>query len=125
MERTFNKTKIIATIGPASSSKDVLRQMIIAGVNVCRINSSHGTYEHHQQVIEHVRQINEENDFNTAILVDLQGPKLRIGNMENDQAELKEQEEIIITTDECIGNEKKIYITYPDFPKDVAIGIRF
>lgn len=120
--KTWSKTKIIATLGPASSSKEVLTAMIMAGVDVCRINSSHGDYSHHQKAIDFIREINKEHRLNTAILVDLQGPKLRIGTVENNEAILETGKEITITTIECIGNAEKVYITYPEFPKDVAVG---
>jgi len=80
----FNRTKIVATIGPATSSKAALKQIILAGVDVCRINSSHGSLSDHAEVIKHIREINEEFNSDVCILQDLQGPKLRIGLMEND-----------------------------------------
>ena len=122
MEPVFNKTKIIATVGPASSAKEILLQMIHAGVDVFRLNFSHGAYDVHQKTIDTIKQINEEHKYHIGILVDLQGPKLRIGLMENEEACLKDGEEIIITTEKCTGSSKKVYITYPEFPKDVAIG---
>ncbi len=118
----YTRTKIVATIGPASASKEVLTQMILAGVNVCRINFSHGSYEDHQQVINNIKLINKELWVHTAILADLQGPKLRIGLVENDRAELINGKEIIITTEKMIGTAEKVYITYPQFPKDVRPG---
>ncbi|MBL0046634.1 MAG: pyruvate kinase [Bacteroidetes bacterium] len=120
--KTWSKTKIIATLGPASSSKEVLTEMIMAGVDVCRVNSSHGNYEQHQKVIDIIREINIEHRLNTAILVDLQGPKLRIGVMENNEVLIENGKEIIITTEECIGTAEKVFMTYPEFPKDVAVG---
>ncbi len=120
--KTWSKTKIIATLGPASSSKEVLTEMIMAGVDVCRVNSSHGNYEQHQKVIDIIREINTEHRLNVAILVDLQGPKLRIGMMENNEVVIENGKEITITTEECIGTAEKVYMTYPQFPKDVAVG---
>jgi pyruvate kinase len=120
--KNWNKTKIIATMGPASSSLEVLQKMILAGVDVCRINSSHGSYEHHQAVIDNIRKLNKKFKQHTAILVDLQGPKLRIGEVENGSVEIFNHHEIIITTKQCVGTSEKVYITYPQFPKDVAIG---
>lgn len=115
----FNKTKIVATIGPKSSSKDVLRQMLIAGVDVCRLNFSHGSYDEHQEVIKFIRELNDELSLHTALLVDLQGPKLRIGVVENNAVEIKEGQTLVFTTEKCEGNASKVYITYPQFPKDV------
>ena len=79
MHKLENKTKIVATLGPASSNKAVLKTMIESGVNVCRINFSHGSYEAHQEVINTIHEINDELNSNTGILTDLQGPKIRIG----------------------------------------------
>ncbi len=118
----WTKTKIVATLGPASNSAPVLSAMMDAGMNVARINSSHGTYEFHQNTINIIRELSLEKKNNVAILVDLQGPKLRIGNVEDNEVILIDGKEIIITTEECIGTAAKIYITYPEFPKDVAVG---
>lgn len=118
----WTKTKIVATLGPASNSAPVLSAMMDAGMNVARINSSHGTYEFHQNTINIIRELSLQKKNNVAILVDLQGPKLRIGNVEDNEVILIDGKEIIITTEECIGTAAKIYITYPEFPKDVAVG---
>ncbi len=120
--KTWSKTKIVATMGPACASVEILESMIDAGLDVARINSSHGKYEDHQKIIDIIRKINVYKKTNVAILVDLQGPKLRIGNVENNSVELINDKEIIITTNECIGTAEKVYITYPEFPKDVAIN---
>jgi pyruvate kinase len=77
----YRKTKIVATIGPATSSKAMLKKIIKAGVNVCRVNFSHGNYEDHEQVIHNIREINTELGTHTAILADLQGPKIRVGKI--------------------------------------------
>lgn len=118
----FNKTKIVATIGPASNTYEVLRDLIRAGVDVCRLNLSHGDYSVHQQVIETIRRINEELRVHTAILIDLQGPKLRIGQVENEPALLVRGEELVFTSQECTGNAQQVYMNYRQFPQDVAIG---
>src|SRR5689334_6792280 len=118
----FNKTKVVATLGPASSSREILRQMILAGVDVCRLNLSHGEYSIHEKIIQHIRSINHELHCHTAILIDLQGPKLRIGEVENNEIYLQADNEVELTTHECLGNESKLFINYLQFPKDVAIG---
>lgn len=118
----WTKTKIVATLGPASNTRPILSAMMDAGMDVARINSSHGSYEFHQQTINIIRELNHAKKSNVAILVDLQGPKLRIGNVENNELVLKDGQEIVITTEECVGTAEKIYITYPEFPKDVAVG---
>lgn len=119
---SWSKTKIVATMGPACSSKEILSQMIDAGLNVCRINSSHGNYEDHQKVIDLIRKLNEEKKTNVAILVDLQGPKLRIGEVENNAIELVNGKEITFTTEPVKGTAELLYITYKEFPKDVKVG---
>jgi pyruvate kinase len=116
------KTKIVATIGPASRSKDVLKEMIEAGVDVCRLNMSHDTHEEHAKTIKVVEEINMELNSNVAILADLQGPKIRIGAIENDCILLENGHELILTTKKCIGNLERVYITYPHFAKDVSKG---
>ena len=122
MQKVQSKTKVIATLGPASSSREVLEQMIMAGVDVCRINFSHGSYDDHAAVINTIRQINADTGFHTAILADLQGPKLRIGEVENNGVQLNTGDDVVITTEKCVGTAKRVYITYPQFPQDVKIG---
>jgi pyruvate kinase len=121
----MKKTKIVATMGPASTnSKEVLKQMILNGTNVCRLNFSHGKHEDHLKTIQMVREINSELDVDVALLADLQGPKIRIGEVENNSIELINGAQLIITTQSCIGNAQKVYLTYKEFPKDVAVGDR-
>jgi len=117
-----NKTKIVATIGPASASKEVLKQLIEAGMNICRINFSHGNYETVKKVLQNVRQLNKEMGTFVGVLADLQGPKLRIGVVKGDGVELVKGAALTITTKECLSDAKRVYITYPQFPKDVAVG---
>lgn len=120
--RHWSRTKIIATLGPASSTPEILEEMIHAGVDVFRINSSHGSYETHQQVIDHIRALNEKLRYNIAILIDLQGPKLRIGEMENGHAIINNGDIIDLTTEKCIGTAKRLYINYKEFASDVSPG---
>ncbi|MBK0378048.1 pyruvate kinase [Mucilaginibacter segetis] len=115
----YNRTKIVATMGPASAKKDVLLAMIRAGLNVCRLNFSHGKPEDHKKVIDIIREINEEYKTNVSILADLQGPKIRIGLVKDGGIHLVNGTQINITTHECIGDDNKIYITYETFPQDV------
>lgn len=119
----MNNTKIVATIGPACFDKSILKEMFAAGLNVARINFSHSNHQQAKQIFNWVQEINKEDDRNVAVLGDLQGPKLRIGEVKQSQF-LKRGQEIIITTDECVGDVSKIYITYPEFPKDVKVGDR-
>ncbi|WP_397444648.1 pyruvate kinase [Polaribacter sp. R77954] len=116
-----NKTKIVATLGPAIDSKEKMKELAEAGVNVFRINFSHANYDIVKQNVDRIRAINEENGYNIAILGDLQGPKLRVGVME-DGVELQDGDTFKFTTEECIGTKEKAFMTYQRFPKDVKVG---
>lgn len=118
----LHKTKIIATVGPASNSYEKILALVEAGVNVFRLNFSHGTHAQHQQVIEHIHKINKDFPFNIAILADLQGPKLRVGEIENGALLLEKGDEFLFTNEECVGTKNGVYISYPNFYKDVRIG---
>jgi pyruvate kinase len=119
MKLSYNRTKIVATMGPASTNKDILLAMIKAGVNVCRLNFSHGRPEDHQKTIDTIRELNEQYKINVGILADLQGPKIRIGLVKDGGIHLVNGTQINITTHECIGDDNRIYITYETFPQDV------
>lgn len=121
---TNSRTKIVATIGPASSPKEVLREMILAGTDVFRINFSHGSHEQHGQVIKTIRELNKELETFVPILADLQGPKLRIGEMENGSVMLETGKEIIFSTHEALGTAEKVFMTYQAFPHDTKAGER-
>lgn len=116
------KTKIVATLGPASDSKEMISAMIKEGLDVCRINFSHGSHEVHARTIENIRKADSELGTHTAILADLQGPKLRVGKFEGEGMDLKNGEEVTFSTTE--ENNGKIFITYPEFPLDVRVGER-
>jgi pyruvate kinase len=117
-----SKTKIIATIGPGSSSKDVLRKLFMEGIDCCRLNLAHGTYQEHLKVINNILELNDELSSKVALLADLQGPKLRIGEVLNNLIELKENKEVTFITEACVGNQEKLFINYREFPKDVKPG---
>lgn len=119
MNKIQKRTKIVATLGPASSDKIILTNMIAKGVDVCRLNFSHGSQEDHLKVIQTINEINQEHPFNVGILADLQGPKIRIGKMKEGGAILVNGSQVEITTKEQIGDEERIYITYENFPNDV------
>ncbi len=116
------KTKIVATLGPASTDKDVLRQLIIEGADIFRLNFSHGDHATHQSTLEKIVELNEELNTNVGILADLQGPKLRVGKIENNGINIVEGDIITFTNEECIGTKEKIYMSYSDFAKDVNVG---
>ncbi|PTX44946.1 pyruvate kinase [Christiangramia gaetbulicola] len=121
---TNKKTKIVATLGPATSSKDVLRKMLQEGVNVFRINFSHADYEDVKERIQMIRELNDEHGFNAAILGDLQGPKLRVGVMK-EEVVVNEGDQIVFATgEEFKGTAERVYMNYDSFPKDVKAGER-
>lgn len=120
----FNRTKIIATIGPATSSYEMLKAIIEEGVDVCRLNFSHGSFEDHRMVVENIRKVNADLNCFTSILLDLQGPKLRVGEMENGKIELPTGATIIVTTTEMVSTAEKVYVKFPTLAHDVLPGER-
>ena len=117
-------TKIVATVGPASSSYSNLLELVRAGVDVFRLNFSHGKHEDHQEVINHVTYINEKYGLHIGILADLQGPKLRVGEIENNALELEAGDVVTFVNEPCVGTMERIYMSYDLFPKDVNVGER-
>jgi pyruvate kinase len=120
----FNRTKIVATIGPASSSIDMLRKIIEQGVDVCRLNFSHGSYDDHLQVIENINKVNEELDSPACILLDLQGPKLRIGEVMAGGIHLVSGKIIEITTEKMVGTPELLSVDFPHLSVDIKEGER-
>jgi pyruvate kinase len=120
----MKKTKIVATLGPASSDKEVLRQMFYAGLNVCRLNFSHGSHEDHAAAVKTIRELNEETGLNVAILADLQGPKIRTNEMENNGVELINGSIVTIGTEKILGTADRFSINYAKLPQDVQAGER-
>lgn len=118
----MKRTKIVATIGPSSSSKEVLRRMFEEGVNVCRLNFSHGAHDDHETVIRNIRDLNTETGLSVAILADLQGPKIRTGQMQDNGVELVNGAEVKVVTENVIGTAECFSINYSDLPKDVKPG---
>lgn len=115
-------TKIVATVGPACNSYEKLLELVQAGVDIFRLNFSHGTHEDHGKVINHILRVKEETNVHVGILADLQGPKLRVGKMEGEGLIVEEGQIITFTNTECIGNAEKIYMSYPQFAQDVSVG---
>lgn len=120
----FNKTKILATIGPASNNYETIKSLAAAGANVFRLNFSHGTHDIHADVVKIIRQINEEEKLNLGILQDLQGPKIRVGEVENNGVEIKPGETITITNDPVVGTSRLVSTVYQNLPNDVQTGDR-
>jgi pyruvate kinase len=115
-------TKVIATLGPASTSNDIILQMINEGVDVCRLNFSHSTRDEHLKLINIIKELNLALGTNVSILADLQGPKLRVGEVENDLLNLEEGDIITFVTEKCLGTKEHLYMSYQEFPKDVNPG---
>ena len=120
----MKKTKIVATLGPASSDKDTLRQMFLSGLNVCRLNFSHGSHEDHAAVVKTIRELNDETGLNVAILADLQGPKIRTNEMENNGVELVNGSIVTIGIEKVLGTAERFSINYEKLPQDVQAGER-
>ena len=121
---TNKKTKIVATLGPACSTKAVLKEMIDAGVNVFRVNFSHADYSEVKAKIDLIRELNNENGYTTAILADLQGPKLRVGVMQEDVVVNDGDLITFQTSDDIPGTAERVYMNYKEFPRDVNPGER-
>jgi pyruvate kinase len=121
-EHNTHRTKIVATVGPACDTYDKLLELVRAGVNVFRLNFSHGSHEDKAKIIEHIRQINKTEPFNIAILGDLQGPKLRVGEIENGSIEVNEGDILTFTNEKLVGNKERIYVSYPNLHEDVSVG---
>jgi len=118
------KTKIVATLGPAISTKKMLLELIATGVNVFRINFSHADYKVVENNIKYIREINKEHGYNAAILADLQGPKLRVGVMKDNIIVAPGDEITFETGKRFEGTKERIYMTYDRFPKDTKPGER-
>ncbi|MDK2870086.1 MAG: pyruvate kinase [Pyrococcus sp.] len=122
MELPSHKTKIVATIGPATNSRKMIKQLIKAGMNVARINFSHGNFEEHAKVIEIIREESQRLERRVAILADLPGLKIRVGEIKGGYVELERGEKVVLTTKEVEGDETTIPVEYKDFPKLVSKG---
>ena len=108
----MKKTKIVCTLGPSSSTKEIISQMYDAGMNVCRINFSHGTHEEHAQKIKIIKEIREERKIPLPILLDTKGPEFRTGTYKNGKITLKRGDKFIFTTDDIVGDETRVSVTY-------------
>src|SRR5437899_2179732 len=115
----LNKTRIVATIGPASQSPQVLEQMIRAGMSVARLNFSHGDFAYHGQTIQNVRAASKAVGRPVAIMADLSGPKMRVGNLGVEKIELKAGDKFTLTTDDIIGDQKRVSVSFARLPQVV------
>ena len=118
----FKKTKILATIGPASNNYEMIKSLAFAGANVFRLNFSHGSHEVHKEVLETIRRVNQELNCHLGILQDLQGPKIRVGEVENNGVEIKPGDQITITSDPVVGTASLVSTVYKNLPQDVQRG---
>jgi pyruvate kinase len=122
MKLPDHKTKIVCTIGPASESPAVMKQMIEAGMNVARLNFSHGDFETHKKVIDNIRAASASMGRRIAIMADLSGPKMRIGKIEPEPIELKMGDPLTLTTDDIIGNKTRVSVSFDRLPQAVKKG---
>jgi pyruvate kinase len=122
IKHTVHRTKIVATVGPACDKYEQLLALVKAGVNVFRLNFSHGAHEDKQLIIDSIRKINSTEPYNISILGDLQGPKLRVGEIENNALPVKEGDVLTFVNEKCVGTMEKIYVSYPNLASDVRIG---
>lgn len=118
----MKKTKIVCTLGPASSSEDIMEKMLLAGMNVARLNFSHGDHDGHRQTIERFRKVRDQLDIPAAVLLDTKGPEIRLGDFETGSVTIKNGDAFTLTARQVTGNEKESSITYADLPAQVQEG---
>ena len=118
----MRKTKIVATIGPASSSPEKIRELFKAGMNAARINFSHGSHESHGETINKIKQAREELNLPIPLILDTKGPEIRTKTLKTEPVELKKGGQFILTTDDCEGDETRVSVTYADITKDLRVG---
>jgi len=123
IKHTFHRTKIVATVGPACDTYEKLLELVKAGVNVFRLNFSHGSHEDKARIIGYIREMNVKEPYNISILADLQGPKLRVGEIENGALEIVPGDILTFTCREkVVGTMERIYVSYPNLNQDVKVG---
>lgn len=120
----MKKTKIVCTLGPASSSEEVIGKMLSAGMNVARFNFSHGTHEYHKDLMDTFKRVRDRMKVPAAIMLDTKGPEIRVGEMGGGSAELKKGSEFILSTETCVGDSTRVSISYADLPKEISAGQR-
>ena len=120
----MRRTKIICTMGPATDSEDVLRDLMLSGMDVARLNFSHGTHEEALVRINRIKKVREELDIPVAILLDTKGPEVRVREFKDGKAELKEGQKFTLCTDDVEGDDTQVSITYKGLPKDIKVGNR-
>lgn len=118
----LKKTKIVATIGPASESEEMLKKLINQGVNVCRLNFSHGDHEEHQKRIDNIKKVRSELGIPVAIMLDTKGPEIRLGDFKDGTVDIIQGQEFTLTTRDILGDETIISVSYKEMPRDISIG---
>ncbi len=118
----MRKTKIVCTLGPSSTNEETMRKMLEAGMNVARLNFSHGTHEGHKETIEKFRRVRDELDIPAAVLLDTKGPEIRTGNFVNGEEMLVDGQQFVLTTEACEGTADRVSVTYKNLPKEVGKG---
>ena len=118
----MRRTKIVCTIGPASETEEILRGLCRAGMNVARLNFSHGVHSEHQMRIDRIKKVREELELPIAILLDTKGPEYRIKTFENKKINLSEGDEFVFTADDVVGNEKRVSVSYSNLPRELSVG---
>jgi pyruvate kinase len=118
----MKKTKIICTMGPACENEETLEKMMLAGMNVARFNFSHGDHADHKRRMDMVKRVREKLGLPIAILLDTKGPEYRIGTFENHKIELADGDSFVFTTEECVGDEKHVSVSYKHLPSELSVG---
>ena len=120
----MKKTKIVCTIGPASEKEEVLRELFIKGLNVARLNFSHGSHEEHKKRIDSIKKLREELELPIGIMLDTKGPEIRIGTFKEEEIELEDGDIFTLTTRDIVGDKTQVHVSYEELPKDVKKGNR-
>ena len=118
----MRRTKIICTMGPATDNEDVLRDLMLNGMDVARLNFSHGSHEEALERINRIKKVRDELNIPVAILLDTKGPEVRIKDFKEGKVELKEGQKFTLCTDDVVGDENQVSITYANLPNDVKVG---
>lgn len=122
MPLPLNKTKIVCTIGPASESPEIMEQLMLSGMNVARLNFSHGDFDRHAMVIENLREVSEKTGRRITIMADLSGPKMRIGNLLEEPVYLRAGNLFTLTTEEGVSSDNRVSVAFPRFTESVKVG---
>ena len=118
----MRKTKIVCTIGPASSTEEILTEMILAGMNVARLNFSHGTHEQHQEKIDLIKRVREKLGVPVAIMLDTKGPEYRIKTFKNEKVTVNDGDVFVFTTNEVEGDETRVSVNYKHLCENLDVG---